>query len=50
MAGKYGVVYKGFYTDKENKTIEVAIKTVKGILVYYHKSLYVHIDLFCFCL
>jgi len=31
ITGKFGVVYKGFYTSKENKAIEVAIKTVKSM-------------------
>ena len=30
--GNFGVVYKGDYT-RENETVEVAIKTVKGRLV-----------------
>ena len=31
VIGKFGVVYKGFYTTKEDTLIEVAIKTVKGV-------------------
>ena len=28
--GKFGVVYKAYYTSEEHKVIEVAVKTVKG--------------------
>ena len=37
--GKFGVVYRGLYTTKENNIIEVAVKTVKckeQILDGYH--------------
>ena len=41
MAGKFGVIYKGFYTTKEDKTIEVAVKTMKGVS-YKFVYTYVH--------
>ena len=32
FAGKFGIVYKAYYTPEENKIIEVAVKTVKCML------------------
>ena len=32
FVGKFGIVYKAYYTPEENKTIEVAVKTVKCVL------------------
>lgn len=42
--GKFGVVYKGWYTNKKKAT-EVAIKTMKGCLnpLSIIPGLYVHI-------
>jgi len=37
IAGKFGVVYKGLYRPNDKETIEVAVKTIKGVYVY-HKS------------
>ena len=32
FAGKFGIVYKAYYTPEEKKIIEVAVKTVKCLL------------------
>ena len=41
--GKFGVVYKAYYTSKENTITEVAVKTVKCVT---HVFIYVGSDLF----
>ena len=33
MIGQFGVVSKAYYTPEENKKIEVAVKTVKCVLL-----------------
>ena len=46
--GKFGVVYKAYYTSKENVVIEVAVKTVKCTTHSYSKIAIVSDLLFIF--
>ena len=33
ITGKFGIVYKAHYVSEENKTIEVAVKIAKRVLL-----------------
>ena len=46
ITGKFGIVYKAYYKPEENTIIEVAIKTLKCVLLKFLSEC----SLFCYCL
>ena len=35
ITGKFGIVYKAYYTPEENTVTEVAVKTIKCVLLKF---------------